>query len=99
MQNLLNSVRVWFSGLGRRLAGLLPDGAGIASRIGAVVLAAFVLVQLGLAWYWSREPDSFWVRWEESQQPAVRGFATTDTLAEVARTLLDKPGGPMSLDR
>jgi hypothetical protein len=98
MQNFLNSVSAWFSGLGRRLAGLLPDGAGIAGRIGAVVLALFVIVQLGLAWYWSREPAPFWVRWEESQQPAVRGFATTDTLIEVARTLLDKPGGYLSND-
>lgn len=98
MQKISNSIRGWFSGLGQRLAGLLPEGAGFATRIGAVVLGIFVLLQLGLAWYWSREPDPFWVRWENQQRPAVNGFATTDTLIGVAQTLLDKPGGYLSND-
>lgn len=98
MQNILNTIGGWFSRLGARLAGLLPDGAGPAARVGIAVLAVFVLLQLGLAWYWSREPDPFWVRWETEARPAVKGFATTDTLIEVARTLVDKPGGYLSND-
>ena len=98
MRNFLNSVIGWFSGLGRRLAGLVPQGAGLATRIGAVVLGVFLLVQLCLAWYWSREPDPFWVRWDQEQAPAVKGFATADTLINVARTLLEKPGGYLSND-
>jgi len=98
MQNFLNSISRWFSGLGARLAGLLPEGTGLATRIGAIILGLFVLIQIGLAWYWSREPDPFWVRWEDRQTPAVKGFATTDTLINVAGTLLDKPGGYLSND-
>ena len=98
MRNFLLRIRGWFSGLRVRLAGLLPEGAGIATRIGAVILGLFILFELGLAWYWSREPDSFWVRWETQEMPAVKGYATTDTLIQVARTLLDKPGGYLSND-
>jgi len=98
MQNLFLRIRGWFSGLRIRLAGMLPEGTGIATRIGAAVLGLFLLLQVGLAWYWSREPAPFWVRWEEQERPAVKGFATTDTLIQVARTLLDKPGGYLSND-
>jgi len=65
MQNLFLRIRGWFSGLRIRLAGMLPEGTGIATRIGAAVLGLFLLLQVGLAWYWSREPAPFWVRWEE----------------------------------
>jgi len=98
MPNFLLSIRGWFSGLGARLGRLLPEGAGTATRIGAAVLGLFVVLQLGLAWYWSREPDPFWVNWEDQGQPAVKGFATTDTLIQVASTMLDKPGGYLSND-
>ncbi len=98
MHNLLLRIRGWFSGLGSRLAGLLPEATGVAARVGAVLLGLFILLQIGLAWYWSREPDPFWVRWEAQDHPAVKGYATTDTLIQVARTLLDKPGGYLSND-
>ena len=60
----------------------------------SVLLLALVL----LSWYWSREPDVFWVQWELDGKPAPVGFATTDTLIRAARTLLDKPGGYLSND-
>ena len=57
------------------------------------VLAAIVFVMLILAWYWSREPDIFWVETQRDGEPATIGFATTNTLIRVSETLLDKPGG------
>ncbi|NGX17250.1 DUF2333 family protein [Wenzhouxiangella sp. XN24] len=84
-----------FAGGGPRPPGqrrrVLTRTAGIV----AAVLAVFVLL---LGWYWSREPDTFWVDWERNGEPAVTGYATTDTLLRVARTLLDKPGGYLTND-
>ena len=54
-------------------------------------LAAFLF--LAVCWYWSREPDVFWVESETGGERATVGFATTSTLIRVADTLLDKPGG------
>ncbi|MGI9294384.1 MAG: DUF2333 family protein [Pseudomonadales bacterium] len=62
-----------------------------------VILVIALLIFL-LCWYWSREPDVFWVNWEVDGKPAPRGYATTDTLIRVAETLLDKPGGYLSND-
>lgn len=64
-----------------------------------VVLAIIIVLNLALAWYWSRTPDVFWV----NQQPprsdvAVVGYATTDSMIRVAETLLEKPGGYLSND-
>jgi hypothetical protein len=67
-------------------------------RIGGVALGVLVLAVLLVGWYWSREPDIFWVEWEQEGQPAVAGFATTNTLIRVARTLLEKPGGYLTND-
>jgi hypothetical protein len=81
----------------RRRAGL-SGGRGVNVRIGGVIAGLLLAVLLGVCWYWSREPAPLWVKWESQGQPAVTGFATTDTLIEVARTLLDKPGGYLSND-
>ena len=64
-------------------------------RTGAVALG---LVLLLLSWYWSREPDVFWVEWEQEGRPAVTGYATTNSLIRVSRTLLEKPGGYLTND-
>ena len=60
-----------------------------------VVLAALVLV--ALSWYWSREPEVFWVN-EQYQGRTVVGYPTVDTLIRVTRWMLDKPGGYLSND-
>lgn len=85
-------VRGWFSAMrGDGLHG--PWGRGVA-----VLLGILIVVQVALAWYWSREPEVFWVNWETDGRPAVTGYATTDTLIRVAGTLLEKPGGYLSND-
>ena len=68
-------------------------------KIVAGVLAAVVVLMLGLGWYWSRTPDLLWVTHKSSGEQVVVGYATTDTLVRVAETLLDKPGGFLSNDR
>jgi hypothetical protein len=65
----------------------------MGARIGGIVAGTLLAVFLGVCWYWSREPSLLWVKWESQGRPAVTGFATTDTLIEVAGTLLDKQGG------
>ena len=90
-------------GLGTRLRGLWPFGrrvsdSGWTGRIGAVVAGVVLAIFLVVCWWWSREPAQMWVRWESQGAPAVTGFATTDTLIDVASTMLDKPGGYLSND-
>jgi hypothetical protein len=63
-----------------------------------VVGALLLLFLLALSWYWSREPDVFWVNAETEERPVVIGYSTTDTLIRVASWLLDKPGGYLSND-
>lgn len=80
--------------------GRVGSGAGrrVWTKAGAVTLGVVVLLMSLVAWYWSREPDVFWVEWEQDGRPAVTGYATTNTLLRVAQTLLDKPGGYLSND-
>ncbi len=78
-------------GMARASRGPWPKVIGIA--------LAVLLVLMGIVgWYWSREPEPFWVQWEAEGRPAVAGFATTDTLIRAAKTLLEKPGGYLSND-
>jgi hypothetical protein len=67
-------------------------------RTGGVAAVVLLVLLLLLSWYWSREPDVFWVDWEQDGRPAVTGYATTSTLIRVAETLLDKPGGYLTND-
>jgi hypothetical protein len=62
-----------------------------------IVLSIYFVINLGLAWYWSRMPDIFWVE-EKPGGAAVVGYSTADTLVRVTETLLDKPGGYLSND-
>ncbi len=62
------------------------------------LLLALLLINLCLAWYWSRSPDVFWVSDTTPRDVTVVGYATTDTLVRVTETLLDKPGGYLSND-
>ncbi len=72
-------------------------------KITAGLLAVLLSVYL-LAVYWSFEPDHFDVVERaktgaaEQQESLVTGYVTTNTLIEVAATLLDKPGGYLSND-
>jgi hypothetical protein len=75
--------------------------AGVLSRWQWVALygvAAFLLLQLGLGWYWSREPATFWVAEKADGERTVVGYSTIDTLIRVASLMLDKPGGYLSND-
>ena len=69
------------------------------------ILTALLLVSilvLGLAWYWSDEPDLFDVRAETEKALAgkslVVGATTTATLIHTIEVLLQKPGGYLSND-
>ncbi|KAF0809044.1 hypothetical protein A167_02106 [Alcanivorax sp. S71-1-4] len=66
-----------------------------ATRWVGVVLAALLLINLVLGWYWSREPAAFAVI---APPQAVPGQVMTGTLIQVVNTLLDKPGGYLSND-
>ena len=68
------SIKSWWS----RVRSPVAPRRGVAGAVGIAlgVLAVFLLV---LSWYWSREPDIFWVDWEKDGRPAVTGYATTNT--------------------
>jgi hypothetical protein len=61
-------------------------------------LGVVLLLMIGMAWYWSRTPDVFWVDDKANGDRTVIGYASTDTLIRVAETLLDKPGGYLTND-
>ncbi|PTY35863.1 hypothetical protein BGP77_00605 [Saccharospirillum sp. MSK14-1] len=86
----------------RRLGGLIPT-----RRLGrwlGIVLGLVLLVLIALGWYWSNEPNTFdpVARAEQharqNDRERVVGYATTYTLTELMRTLLEKPGGYLSND-
>ena len=87
----------WMLSMSDLKTRLTPSG-GIASRVGLGLATLFLVLMLVLSFYWSRQPDALWVNWENHGQPAVVGFATTDTLIAVARTILEKPGGYLAND-
>jgi hypothetical protein len=62
------------------------------------VVAFIVVLQLAFGWYWSREPEVFWVTENADGERTVVGYPTVDTLIRVAEHLLDKPGGYLSND-
>ncbi len=67
-------------------------------RIAAYSASVLLVFMIGLAWYWSRMPDIFWVNEKADGERVVVGYATSDTLIRVASTMLDKPGGYLSND-
>jgi hypothetical protein len=68
------------------------------------VLGVIVIINLALAFYWSREPDMFNVEEAALKRAGgdanglVPGYTMAATLIEVASTLLNKPGGYLSND-
>jgi hypothetical protein len=74
------------------------------SRIVGGVLALWIVVVIVLGFLWSHEPDLFdpqtraEARAEAMDRRTVTGFTTTNTLIELAETLLTKRGGYLSND-
>lgn len=79
--------------MGGGMSGSAKAGKGKLGILGVLLLVLFVW-----SWWVSREPDTFWVNWEVEGQPAPVGYATADTVIQVADTLLSKPGGYISND-
>ncbi len=73
-------------------------GSGVALKLAAGGLAAYVVLATAAGWYWSREPELLVLPAAEHNSPAVVGTATTGALIAVASELLDKPGGFISND-
>ena len=79
------------------------EKSGAGRTVIAVALLVFV-VFYAVGWWWSREPAPFVVADIASRsaalndQATVTGYATTATLIEVAKRMLDKPGGYLSND-
>ncbi|WJD63312.1 DUF2333 family protein [Pseudomonas kurunegalensis] len=78
---------------------------GLWSRALGTLIGLYLLVCIGLGWYWSQEPALFPVQQnaqaaaERTGQQMVVGYTTLETLKTVAGTLLNKPGGYISNDR
>ena len=74
-------------------------------RASGVLLLLYVLLVLGLMWWWSYEPAQFDVTVLARQRAAahgqqlVTGSIVTSTLMDCAETLLDKRGGYISNDK
>ena len=70
----------------------------------AILLVVYLVVALGLMWWWDFEPATFDVvaraetRAAENQESVVTGYVTTSTVAELTETLLEKRGGYLSND-
>lgn len=80
---------------------LLQSKGGRRSVTAAVL--AYVVIILGLGFYWSMTPDPFDVvenrsKYLKSTSESVTGAATTAALLEVTRLLLEKNGGYISND-
>ena len=67
-------------------------------RVLYAAIAVILVINLALAWYWSRSPDVFWVNQGPGDSTNVVGYASTDTMIRVAETLLEKPGGYLTND-
>ena len=93
-----------------RVRGLVPSlnafdflqSKGGRRGVTATVLA-YLLITLGLGFYWSMTPDAFDVvenraKYLKSSDQSVTGAATTAALLEVTRLLLEKDGGYISND-
>ena len=80
-------------------AGAAAGTAGLIGRAAAGAVAAYVLVGIGLGWWWDYEPESFSVDDNAAAHAAansvgvVTGYTTGATVVRLAQTLLDKRGG------
>ncbi|MBT8091064.1 MAG: DUF2333 family protein [Gammaproteobacteria bacterium] len=69
------------------------------TRISSWSLGVFLLVMFVFGFWFSREPDVFWVNRPADPDSAIVGFSTADTLIRVSETLLEKPGGYLTNDK
>jgi len=69
------------------------------TKIGSWSLGVLLLVMFVFGFWFSREPDVFWVNRPADPDSAIVGYSTTDTLVRVAETLLEKPGGYLTNDK
>jgi len=69
------------------------------TRVSAWTAGVILVVLFILGFWFSREPDVFWVNRSGDSDTAVVGFSTVDTLIRVAETLLEKPGGYLTNDK
>lgn len=99
MDMSFSGIKQWWQN--RRLNASLGEKKQPASwqrKTAYAVIGVFLVIQLGLAWYWSREPDVFWIQRGSSASAPIVGYATTETLIRAATTLMEKPGGYLSND-
>jgi hypothetical protein len=93
----------------RRAGTAGPAGAANAlghpiGRIAGALIGLYLAVCVALGWWWNDEPEGFdslesaTQHAEERGRNLVTGYATTDTVITMARTLLDKRGGYLSND-
>lgn len=66
---------------------------------GTAVFTILLLILFLVMFWWSREPDAFWVTSEIDNKPVVTGYSTTDTAIQITEKLLNKPGGYLSNDK
>jgi hypothetical protein len=79
----------------------MPHFATVFRRWRWPLIAVAAAVFLGcwaLCWYWSREPEIFYVNEKTPDGRTVVGYSTVDTLTHVISWLLNKPGGYISND-
>jgi hypothetical protein len=69
-----------------------------ALMIAGGALGVLLLLSFALGWYWSREPDTFWVAEAPPERSRVVGYSTVNTLIRTVEWLLEKPGGYLSND-
>ena len=60
-------------------------GRPIWKKIGGVVIVIVLIVNIGIAWYWSRMPDVLWVNENPSGENNIIGYATADTLIDFVK--------------
>ena len=79
-------------------------GSRLRPWLAGGLIAAYLLLVVGLVWWWDYEPDLFDVRnnagdhARDANRQLVTGYITTATLIRITETLLDKRGGYLSND-
>ena len=92
------------TGTGDAGSGAGDSRASLIAKVSGVLIGAYVLLSLVLAWWWNYEPEVFDVRTnaaahaQANGRQLVTGYITTATLIRTAESMLDKRGGYLSND-